>query len=219
MPWVRSEYAGEVAVVSAWIAALVPWTVTVQTALPPLGARVYFARFGLFGLQIRPRQTIRVRTSEALVEGQAGGGAVNRTVPIDHVIDLFVPGSKLLGNVYATTPPTATAFYANLPATPETTAAGSSLFLAGLAWTVGAVVLLGALALSVALYRDEAGVTERLPVDPVTAIGGLLGITCLAFAAATVLFYLGRSVTGIPIPIGVVIIGALAVALLRAERV
>lgn len=218
MPWVRSEYAGEVAVVSAWLAALLPWTVTIQPSLPPLGARVYVARFGLVGLQIRPRQTIRIETAPALVDGQTAG-AVNRTVPIDHVIDLFVPGSKLIGNLYATTPPTAAAFYANLPVTPETTAAGSSLFLAGLAWTVGAVVLLATLVVSVALYRDEDGVTEWLPVDPATAIGALLGVTCLALGAATLLFYLGRAVTGIPIPVGVLVIGALSVALLRAERV
>lgn len=31
MVWVRSEYAGELAVVSAWLAALVPWNVTYAT--------------------------------------------------------------------------------------------------------------------------------------------------------------------------------------------
>lgn len=218
MPWVRSEYAGETAVVSAWLAALVPWSVTYQPALPPLGATVYLARLGLFGVQIRPRQTILVRRPAELAGG-GSGATVNESVPITDVIDLFVPGSKVIGNVYATTPPTAAAFYADLPITPETTAAGSSLFWGGVAWTVGAVVLLAALALSVALYRDETGVTERLPVDPVTAMGGLLGATCVAFAVGTVLFYLGRSVTGVPVPLGLVVVGALAVMLLRAERV
>lgn len=218
MPWVRAEYAGEVAVVSAWLAALVPWNLTYQSDLPPLGGEVYLARFGLFGLQIRPRQLILVRRPASLV-GNGSTAVTNQTVPMDELIATFVPGTKIVANVYATTPPTAAAFYADLPVTPETTAAGSSLFWGGVAWTVGAAVLLVAIGLSVALYRDEDGVTERLPLDPVVAMGALLGGTCLAFAAASATFYLGRTVTGTPVPIGVVLIGALAVALLRAERV
>lgn len=31
MPWVRSEYAGELAVVAAWLSALVPWSVSVAS--------------------------------------------------------------------------------------------------------------------------------------------------------------------------------------------
>jgi hypothetical protein len=40
MVWVRSEYAGELAVVSAWLAALVPWNVT-YASIPGYGSAIY----------------------------------------------------------------------------------------------------------------------------------------------------------------------------------
>lgn len=46
----RSEYAGELAVLSAWLAALLPWNVT-YTAVPGTGGSALFLRFP--GLQIR----------------------------------------------------------------------------------------------------------------------------------------------------------------------
>ncbi|WP_049986524.1 DUF7549 family protein [Halobellus rufus] len=49
MVWVRSEYAGALAVVSTWIAALVPWNVTYSTGVS--GGAVLFVRFPFF--QIR----------------------------------------------------------------------------------------------------------------------------------------------------------------------
>lgn len=49
MVWVRSEYAGELAVLSTWVAALVPWSV--QYAPLSGGASLLFVRFPL--LQIR----------------------------------------------------------------------------------------------------------------------------------------------------------------------
>jgi hypothetical protein len=45
-PWVRSEYAPELAVVSAWLAALIPWNVTLSQ-LSEVGT-VLFVRFPLF---------------------------------------------------------------------------------------------------------------------------------------------------------------------------
>lgn len=49
MVWVRSEYAGELAVLSAWLAALLPWNVTYSTGIA--GGDVLFVRFPL--LQVR----------------------------------------------------------------------------------------------------------------------------------------------------------------------
>ncbi|MFC7080651.1 DUF7549 family protein [Halorussus caseinilyticus] len=46
MVWVRSEYAGELAVVSAWLSALLPWNVTYST-LSGVGS-VLFVRFPFF---------------------------------------------------------------------------------------------------------------------------------------------------------------------------
>lgn len=49
MVWVRSEYAGELAVVSAWLSVLLPWNITYST-LSGIGS-VLFVRFPFF--QIR----------------------------------------------------------------------------------------------------------------------------------------------------------------------
>ena len=54
--WVRSEYAGELAVLLTWLSALIPWNVSY--AANPSGAAVLFVRFPLaqvryvFGLSI-----------------------------------------------------------------------------------------------------------------------------------------------------------------------
>jgi hypothetical protein len=45
-PWVRSEYANELAVLSAWLAALLPWNVTYTTEV--LGGNLLFVRFPFF---------------------------------------------------------------------------------------------------------------------------------------------------------------------------
>lgn len=47
--WVRSEYAGELAVLSAWLGALVPWNATVVTDVA--GGNALFVRFPL--LEVR----------------------------------------------------------------------------------------------------------------------------------------------------------------------
>lgn len=49
MVWVRSEYAGELAVLSAWLAALLPWNITYSSDV--LGGRFFFVRFPFFQLQ------------------------------------------------------------------------------------------------------------------------------------------------------------------------
>jgi hypothetical protein len=48
--WVRSEYAGELAVLSAWIAVLLPWSVSLSRVL---GGNLLFVRFPLFEVQYR----------------------------------------------------------------------------------------------------------------------------------------------------------------------
>jgi hypothetical protein len=44
--WVRSEYAGELAVLSTWLAALIPWNVTYAPDVA--GGSLLFVRFPLF---------------------------------------------------------------------------------------------------------------------------------------------------------------------------
>lgn len=46
MVWVDSEYAGELAVISAWVAALLPWNVVVSERI--VGGRFLFVRFPFF---------------------------------------------------------------------------------------------------------------------------------------------------------------------------
>lgn len=48
MAWVRSEYAGELAVVAAWLSALLPWTVSVTAQR---GVSFVVIRFPLFAFQ------------------------------------------------------------------------------------------------------------------------------------------------------------------------
>lgn len=50
MVWVRSEYAGELAVVSAWLAAVIPWNVTYATA-EGLPGDILYLRFPFFEVQ------------------------------------------------------------------------------------------------------------------------------------------------------------------------
>ena len=46
MVWVRSEYAGELAVLSAWFSALIPWNITYSTGIA--GGNLLFVRFPFF---------------------------------------------------------------------------------------------------------------------------------------------------------------------------
>lgn len=50
MVWVRSEYAGELAVVSAWLAAVIPWNVTYASAAG-LPGDILYLRFPFFEVQ------------------------------------------------------------------------------------------------------------------------------------------------------------------------
>ncbi len=75
MVWVRSEYAGELAVVSAWLAALVPWNLTYATAEGVGGllyVRFVFAEFVYFtDLEIDGRSVELLSIREAVAQ-QAG---------------------------------------------------------------------------------------------------------------------------------------------------
>lgn len=51
MVWVRSEYAGELAVLSAWIAALLPWNVTYSGDIPGFPGSILYLRFPFFEIQ------------------------------------------------------------------------------------------------------------------------------------------------------------------------
>jgi len=65
--WVKSEYAGELAVISAWLAALLPWNVT-RLSLGPLGTMWYF-RYPFFQVQF---VNININVGESGTLSQAG---------------------------------------------------------------------------------------------------------------------------------------------------
>lgn len=191
--WVRSEYAGELAVLSAWIAALLPWNVAYQSSAPPDGlATVYFLRFAFFEIQFRRPWVFEIN------------GDV--TVAMEP-LDLTYPGTQLFGNVYATLPSSSTAFY-------EGTMGQASLL-----WTVAALAFALAFALSLALYFREEEVAEGLPVSEIHLMGALLAVGALGTGAASALYLTARDSTGIPIPVGAIVVGVLAVVLLRTEKV
>ena len=190
MPWVDAEYAGELAVVSAWLAALVPWSVSFQPNAP-FGSIYFAVRWPLWELQVR---------LPATVEGDPQ--------PVIDALTQVYPGVRVFWDFYLADPLSAATFYDP-----------GLLSAAGTAWVAGAAVVLVAVVLGMALYRDEAGVAARLPVDHVRLMAGLLGLATVAFAAATVLYWLGPAFVGLPIPVGVVVLAALAVVLARVERV
>lgn len=191
MPWVQSEYAEELAVVSAWIAALLPWSATVGARVE--GGRLFVLRFPLAEFQFRAPTRVVLP---------------DRTFTAAEVLDAQYPGWQVWGHTYVADPVSAALTYA-----------GATLQSGSLLWALGAVLVATAVALSVAMYRDEAATALRLPYDPVRVMGVLLGGATVALVAATVLYYQGRAVVGVPIPIGPFVVGALSVALLRADRV
>ncbi len=75
MVWVRSEYAGELAVLSAWLAALIPWNVTVASEQVP--GYLFYLRFPfaevqyLLGFDVGGRSFFLLSIAEA-VTNQSG---------------------------------------------------------------------------------------------------------------------------------------------------
>ncbi|MFB6161454.1 MAG: hypothetical protein ABEJ61_09810 [Haloferacaceae archaeon] len=71
--WVRSEYAGELAVLSAWLTALLPWSVSYVPSVA--GGSILDVRFPLlqvrytFGLPLARAMTVRDPVSGFLVTG------------------------------------------------------------------------------------------------------------------------------------------------------
>jgi hypothetical protein len=164
--WVRSEYAGELAVLSAWLTALLPWNVSYVGDV--LGGSALFVRFPLF--QIR------------FLFDTAFGPPVR-----------FLTLQDALG-----------------------LQRGNPIELAYQLWAVGAVVVVLAVAFSVVYYLAEDRL-DASTVDPVRLMGGLLALGGVVFAVVVVLLQT-RGFGGIPVPVGVVLLFALAGSLLGVER-
>lgn len=195
--WVRSRYTSELAVLAAWISVLVPWNVVYHTSAtveeaPAAEGAVIFLRFALFEVQVRERTVT------------TGGIEVAN---FDEFLDVQYAGTELFGGVYATSPPTSAMFYEG------------TLWQAGLLWTLAALAFVLALALSLALYFRTEATVDRLPVSEVRLMGALLGVATLGIAASSYLYFLERDTMGTPIPLGVLVVGALSLVLLLTKEV
>lgn len=193
--WVRSEYANELAVLSAWLALFVPWSGATHTEVHTSGLEgdIIFIRFPFFELQFR---------TPAFVE-DANQGIVQEL----GMLESTYPGAELFGNTFVTTPLSSVQFY------------DATLRQASLLWLVAAIGFALALLLSLALYTREERVVETLPVSPVRLMGALLGVGALGTAGASYFHYAARDTVGFPIPAGVVVVAVLAAVLLRTESV
>lgn len=191
MTWVRSEYAGELAVLSAWLSMLLPWNIVYHPDAP-VNSTVVFLRFSVFELQIRFPFLFEL------------GDQLTSAAP---ALATRYPGTELFWGMFLTSPVGAISHY------------DGYMLWGSVAWALASLALVGAFLASVALYLDEAGFEERSAVDPVRLIGGLLGAASVATAAASVLYFLDRGIAGTPVPVGVLVMGALSVALLRVDRV
>lgn len=192
MAWVKAEFAGELAVVAAWVAALTPWSFTLQPG-GPLGSILFMARWPFGELQVRLASSVTVDGVD---------------VAVSSVLAEAYPGTRVFGPFFVADPVSATAHY-DVPV----------LAYGGWGWLLGGLAILVAVGLSVALYRDEAGTNARLPVDPVRGMAGLLGLATIGFAASTLGLWFGPPRVGVPVPIGVVVVGGLSIALARVHRV
>jgi hypothetical protein len=196
MAWVRADYAGELAVLSAWLAALLPWSVTyASAAVPPFRGSFVLVRSGLVELGFvwnLPKITVE------------GGGRVRlmELLPLSGV-----PGVPLTRTFWASTPVYSAA------TVPD--GLGTAGLAAGVLAGVAGLAILVGLGLSVAMYRDEERfVTART----VRGMGALLGTAGVAFLGSS-LAYWRSPARGIPVPVGAVVLCALGAVLLTVDRV
>lgn len=179
MVWVRSEYAGELAVLSTWVAALIPWNLHYAPGVA--GGSLLFVRFPLF--------QIRYAFGLSLIRGTQVGLPV--PAPLADTDGFLVSAIAFQDNV--------------------------GLSQAYQVWALGALLYLAALVVSILYFRDEERV-ESWPIDPVRVLGGLLVASAGALGVSSYLAFDAGAFPGIPLPIGVVIIGLLGGVLLTAQR-
>lgn len=193
MAWIKAEYADEFAVVTTWLAAVLPWSVAYTTEAPAQ-SWVFFFRFPIAGLQFRMPTEINV-----------GDQVVDAGVP-ELLADAY-GGIGLFGNLHLQVPPL------------QIGASDGALLAAHALWTLAAVITFIAVVLSVAMYRREDAVRARLPMGYAKLTSIVFGVLALLLAGATAAFAMADAPYGTPVPLGVVIVTAFAVVLWRAERV
>ena len=201
MVWVRSEYAEELAVVSAWLMALLPWSLSYGR---PAGGLYVAIRFPLF-----------------IYESVQGFGLASHTGFLTPVEALARSVNAGLTSEFGTSELTARYGTANPGVSIETVtdAVTVSTYADGiwayLLWSVGLLVLVLAIVLSLLMYF-ETDLVERWPYDRVRTMGVLLTTAALFYAGATIMLYL--QFPGIYVPVGPFLYFALGYVLLTVER-
>ena len=165
MGWIRRDRAGRLAVIVAWLAALVPWNITYTAGA---GATVLFLRFPFFEFQY--------------TQGFGPGvdGPALRSV---------------LGAIGLQS--------------------GQGLEAATQVWGGGAAAVLAALLAAGVASGRELSETDA---SEIRRVGWLLAAAALLFAVATGLVWTG-GFGGVPIPVGVILLGAFAWVLLTTDLV
>lgn len=192
MAWIDEAYAEEVAVLTTWLAAFLPWTVA-YTGEAFQGSRIFFFRFPAFGLQLR-----------FPVEVTADGRVLETNIP-QRLAEQY-GGFGVAGNLHLELAPLQVGTVDGAAAT------------AYLLWTAATVVMVAAVVLSLAMYFREDFVRTRLPMGYPTLASVTFGVLTVLLAGATVAYYLSDIEYGTPIPLGVGILAAFAVVLWRAEE-
>lgn len=183
MAWVNRAYADELAVVSTWIVALLPWSISF-TSDAPLGSHVYFIRFPLFEIQAR-------YPSNVTINGEAADVA-------SVIAEYYGSGGPLVGNLVGVLPP-------------MTIPTGSlKLLIAYSAWSFAGLAVLFAFILSIAMYLREDAVRSWLPVPYVMLTGILFGVVTILLIVASTTIALSNRPYGLPVPVGVLVVGAFA---------
>lgn len=193
MAWIKAEYADEFAVVTTWLAAVLPWSVAYTTEAPA-ESWVFFVRFPVAGLQFRMPTEVSV-----------GGQVVDAGVP-ERLAEAY-GGIGLLGNLHLQVPPL------------QLGASEGALLAAHALWTLAAAITLLAVVLSVVMYLREDAVRARLPLGYAKLTSVVFAVLAVVLAGATAAFAMADAPYGTPIPLGVVILAAFAVVLWRVERI
>jgi hypothetical protein len=234
--WVRSEYAGEFAVLSAWLCALSPWSVSYVSRS---GLRLFRVHFVYVFLQFFPDADLgegldpyvlvqdgaqfppglavdpayRLWFGAALVAGMAALCWIVVGVYVDRDERLPVGPEAVTGALAAAT---ALALAGAGYYLGSGVAASSPTAFGYAAWLASAVVFTFALALSVAYYVYDERLEAASPVDPVRVMGGLLLATALPLTVAT--YYVSVGFSGITVPVGVVFMYLFGGLLLVVDR-
>ena len=164
MTWVDSEYAGELAVVSAWLAALLPWSVTVRSGtLLGESASLIIVRFpaAMFQFLFGPE----VQGFDSFVPVWAAPGFTGSEA-VATAYTLWLAGGALVGLAVVFS----AIYYARDDLVEERSPVDPVRLMGALLLPAGVLMF----AAAVLLFRAQGGVTIPVGAGLVPVLGGLL---------------------------------------------